>query len=284
YIPTLDDALKLAFRYIEKVPFQLPELIHKIREKLLFDIRDEDSGFYRQYLLVNFLISQISINPKLFTTVFFELSKSLLKYKFQHNEGIRNNTYSWYFYQLPPIEDIFNLRGSIFDAVQANFAINKDKAMELLENYATVSPEINKEIVEFDMPYVVDIINKHLTDKSFLHCRYVQNQVLWFKKMGIIDPRLDQLEQHFTNPLYEMFLIIDWNRLRDKEIYEYENHNEYEKLKQEQIKKSFIFSHKTDVEKFYQNFVYLKSVAKNEWNYNNTLELIIDENFNNDFD
>lgn len=284
YIPTLDDALKLAFRYIEKVPFQLPELIHKIREKLLFDIRDENSGFYRQYLLVSFLISQISINPKLFTTVFFELSKSLLKYRFQHTEGGRNNTFSWYFYQLPPIEEIFNLRGSIFDAVQANFAINNHKAMELLEDYATISPEINKEIMAFDMPYVIDIISRHLTDNSFLHCRYVHKQVRSFKKMGIIDSRLDQLEEHFINPLYEMFLIIDWNRLRDKEMYEYGDHREYEQLKQKQIRNSFIFSHKKDIEKFYQNFVYLKSVAKNEWNYNDTLELIIDENFNNNLD
>jgi len=280
---TLNDALALAFSYIEKIPRHLPELIHKIREKLLFDWTDEQSGFYRQEILIEFVIQKISVLPNLYALVLFELSQSLLRYKFQHSEGGRHNSFSFYYYPIPNNGHIQHCRKLLFEAINLNFDLNPEKAMEFLESYAAVNPDVTKEIMAYDLPFMIGIIDTHLKNDSFEHCRYVQNQIRWWKRMEVHSPDFDRLEVHFVNTTYSMFLKIDWNRLRDKEMYEFGGHREYEKLKEEEIRSSFVFNQKEEVDQFYSDFVYLKKAAKNEWNYNNSLELIIDENFKSDF-
>jgi hypothetical protein len=86
------------------------------------------------------------------------------------------------------------------------------------------------------------------------------------------------------NPIYEIYLILDWDRFRDKESYDFDNHREYEKLKGEEIRKSFIFHSISEIKSFYDTFIYLKSVAKNDWNYNNSFDLIVDENCTRNFE
>ena len=78
----------------------------------------------------------------------------------------------------------------------------------------------------------------------------------------------------FTNTTYEKYLILDWERFRDKESYDFENYQKYEKLKEEEIRKSFVFNNIKDIKSFYDTFVYLKSIAKNDWSYNNSFDLI----------
>ncbi|WP_449435082.1 hypothetical protein [Pedobacter steynii] len=47
-------ALELATEYVKREPVHLPELIHKILEKLTYDWRDERTGFFRQETLIDF--------------------------------------------------------------------------------------------------------------------------------------------------------------------------------------------------------------------------------------
>jgi hypothetical protein len=283
YTETLNDALSLAFRFAEKLPVHLAELIHKIREKLMFDWKDERSGFRRQNILLEFLVQRIDDIPNLYSLVLFELAKSLLKYKFQHTEGGRNHSFSWYYYPIPNNNYIQDFRRLLLETINLKFKLNPVKAMEVLESYANVNPDVTKEIMFFDLPRIINIIDVNLINISFEHCRYVQNQLRWWKRMEIFSPDFERLEHTFVNSTYEMFLKIDWNRIGDKEMYEYGGHREYEKLKEKEIRSSFAFFSEEQVDEFYKDFIYLKQVAKNEWNYNNSLEFIIDENLKIDF-
>jgi hypothetical protein len=137
--------------------------------------------------------------------------------------------------------------------------------------------------MEYDIQFVVDIIENHLTPESFEYCRYIQDQIRWCKQQEVLHSSFDSLSQRFTNPLYEMFLKIDWDRVKDKESYDFDNHEEYQKLKENEVRSSFIFTNSEEIQKFYSDFVYLKNAAKNEWSYNESLELIIDENCTKNF-
>ena len=139
--------------------------------------------------------------------------------------------------------------------------------------------------MEYDIQFLIPIIENHLTPDSFEHCRYIQEQIRWYKRNEIELPEFLSLSQKFTNTTYEKYLILDWDRFRDKESYDFENHEEYEKLKEEEIRKSFVCNNIKDVKSFYYDtFVYLKSIAKNYWSYNNSFDLIVDENCSKNFE
>jgi hypothetical protein len=281
----LKDVIELGFEYTRKKPEHLPEWIHKIREQLTFDREDEiHYRFARQTILFQILLDGLSKGDSLFTTAFYELSKTFLSFKFHHTKGGRNHSFYWYDYPIPNIPAIQHFRQRIWNAIENNFEKNPDDSFNLLLSYASVSPNVTKEIMEYDAPFLLDIIEKHLTPNSFEHCRYVQEQMRWCKRNSVSHPSFTSLAHKFTNPTYEIFLKIDWDRLRDKEMYEFDDYREYEKLKEAEIRSSFVFSNVSEVKEFYNIFTYLKKSAKNEWNYNTTLDHVIDENCSRNFE
>jgi hypothetical protein len=281
----LKDVIELGFEYSRKKPRHLPEWIHKIREYLTFDRDDQTRyGFTRQTVLYQILLNGLSLDDKLISTVFYELSKTFLSFTFNHTKSGRNHTIYWYDYPIPNIPPIHNFRQNIWKAIEQNFEKNQTESFDLLLSYSSVRPDVTKEIMEFDIPFIVDIINKHLSEKSFEHCKYVHDQIRWCNRNSISHHSFKTLAHKFTNPTYEIFLKIDWDRLRDKEMYEFDDYSEYEKLKEAEIRNSFVFKNANEVKEFYNIFTFLKKIAKNEWNYNTTLDHVIDENCSKHFD
>ena len=281
----LKDAIELIFEFIRKKPEHLPELIHKIRKILIFDWTDERFGFERQNILFQILIEGLAKKDILYSIAFYELSKTFLAFEYQQTKSERHYAISIYQYPIPNNQWIRAFRKNIWDNVNNYFSIYPEKSLELLQSYRNVSPGVIKEIMEYDIQFLIPIIENHLTPDSFEHCRYVQEQIRWYKRNEIELPEFLSLSQKFTNTTYEKYLILDWDRFRDKESYDFENHKEYEKLKEEEIRKSFVCNNTKDVKSFYYDtFVYLKSIAKNYWSYNNSFDLIVDENCSKNFE
>ena len=274
----LKDVVELAFEYIRKKPEHLAELIHKIREELSFDRNDERFRFERQFILFQVMLKGLNAGDNLYSIAFYELSKTFLSFKFNHVKGGRNHSIYWYDYSIPNIQLIQQFRKEIWDAIDSNFDKHENESLDLLQSYASISPNINKEIMEYDLPFLLDIIEKHLSNESFEHCRYVQDQIRWCKRNSITNPSFSLFSSKFTNSTYETFLKIDWDRFRDKEMFEFEDYHEYEKLKETEIRTSFVFTRLLEIKSFYSMFVFLKKSAKNDWNYNTVLDYIIDEN------
>ncbi|MCK5535685.1 MAG: ATP-binding protein [Bacteroidales bacterium] len=279
----LKDAIDLAFDYTRKIPEHLPELIHKIRDKLTFDEKDQFL-FLRQTILFDNLLEGLSKDDILYSIVFFELSKTFLCYKFHHTKGVRNNTFSWYDYPIPNNKPIQEFREKIWKALESYYNKFPKESFSLLQSYVDVHPDVIKEIMELDIVFVSRIIDTQLSTSSFEHCKYVHDQIKWCKRNSVNHPSFSKLSKKFTNSTYETFLKIDWDRLRDKEMYEFENYKEYEKLKEIEIRTSFVFNSKKEIDDFYHVFVYLKNISKNSWNYTSTLDIIVDENFKQDYE
>lgn len=275
------NAIRLAFEYTSKKPENLPELIYSIRTQLIFDKDDEHYGFKRQSNLFEILFDGLNQKDSLYTKAFYALSKAFLKYQYHHTKGGRHNSFYMYQYPLPNNHFIQSFRANIWGAVNENYAVYPEESFALLEDYATVSSEVIDEIMEFDVPFVLDIIENHLTAESFEHCKYVQDQIRWFKRNSLSHTSFENLAHSFRNSIYEAYLKIDWDRFRDMEDYEFDDHREYDRLKEEEIRTSFILKDKEEVDSFFEVFSFLKQKARNEWNYNNSLDFIVDENYKN---
>jgi hypothetical protein len=281
----LRDVIELGFEYTRKKPEHLPEWIHKIREQLTFDREDQtECPFERQVILYQILLDGLSKDDALFTGVFYELSKTFMSFKFRHTRSGRNHSIYLYDYTIPNIPSIQNFRQRIWNAVEQNFDNHSIESFNLLLSYTSERPDISKELMEFDIPFIIEIIEKHLSKDSFEHCRYVQDQIRWCKRNSVSHPSFTSLTHKFINLTYEIFLKVDWDRLRDKEMYEFDDYIEYEKLKEAEIRSSFVFKDSTEVKEFYNIFAYLKKAITDEWNYNTTLDHIIDENCSKDFE
>ena len=281
-ISSFNDALELAFEFTRKYPQHLPELIHKIRELLTFDRDDEVTGYYRQEVLFNLLLKGLNEGDRLYSTAFYELAKTFLGFQFHHTKGGRNHTVYWYDYQLRNIKPIQEFRTKIWHALDTHFSSNPNKTFEVFQsylgNYKTV-----KEIIEFDISFILEIIDKYFTNGSFDNCRYVQDYIRWCKRNSVLNPTFPSLIAEFTNSTYERFLKIDWNRLRDKEIYQFDDWKEYERLKEAEIRSSFTFHSKEEIKIFYDDFAYLKDKIRDNWSYNKVMDIVIEENCLNDF-
>ncbi|MFT4662351.1 MAG: hypothetical protein ACI8XB_002641 [Patiriisocius sp.] len=280
----LKDSLTLAFEYIRKIPEHLPELIHKVRVTLTFDSDDERYLLERQTTLFNILVEGVKNNDPLLSISFFELSKTFLEFKFEHTRGVRNNIFSWYHYPIQNTPLIQSFRKGIWDTINNNFVDHQKHAFGLLQSYASVTPDVTKEIMEFDVEFLVDIIQKHLKPDSFEHCKYVQDQVSWCIRSHIELPIFTMLSNSFKNKTYEIFLKIDWDQYRDRQLYDFNDYDDYNKLKEVEIRDSFIFKDINEIKEFYSTFQKLKTVAKNDWNYNASFDLIIDENCTRNFE
>ncbi|WP_438711176.1 hypothetical protein ACSTS3_21785 [Aquimarina muelleri] len=280
----IKDSIELLFEYVSRQPEKLPELIHKIRELLIFDRDDERYDFYRQNTLFDILIDGVNKGNELLTTSFFELAKTFLSHSFQQFKGGRNNSFIHYQYPIPNNKIIQEFRIKIWDVLDTNFVSRPEMSFKLLCSYSRVYPDVNKEIMEFDIPFILNIIDKHLNVENFEHCKYVQSQIRWFKQHDFDLEEFTNFTNRFVNDTYFTFLKIDWDRFRDKEMYEFDDFQEYDRLKEAEIRSSFILTDIDDINKFYNTFLLLRNSAKNNYNYNNSLDYIIDENCSRNFD
>jgi DNA polymerase III delta prime subunit len=280
----LKDAIQLSFEYVRKDPKNLPELIHKIREKLTFDIDDERYRFERQSVLFDCLIDGLNTKDELYSVAFFELSKSFIAYKYHQLKGGRKNSITWYDYPIPASQTIKEFREKIWNSVIENFNNYPQESFRLLLSHPNGRRDITKDLLEFDVNFIIEIIENKLDKNLFEHCKYVQSTIKDLQSNSIDLPIFSSFKEQYTNERYKTFLLIDWNRMRDKEMFEFEDFREYDRLKENEIRKSFIFNSMDEFMEFYQSFIYLSNASENNWNYNKSYDCIIDENLNTNFD
>ena len=284
----LKESIELAFEYITKRPDKLPELIHQIRASFVFDRDDECSNFYRQKTLFDILIDGVNNENNLLSILFFELSKTFLSYEFHHTKADRSHSIiKFYQYPMPNNRDIQEFRSRIWDTLNIFFTSHHNRAFDLLNNYEKDHLAVNKEIkeiMEFDIPFIFKIINEHLSSDNFEHCKYVQDKIRLFKRWDYDLPEFSSLTKRFVNKTYHTFLKIDWDCWRDKEIYDFSDYREYAKLKEAEVRSSFIFNNINEINSFYDTFIFLKKAAKGAVKYNAVLDIIIDENCSRNFD
>lgn len=282
-INEFSDILSLAFEYIRKVPDKAPELTQMLKSRLEFRKKDGKSRFYRQRTLFKMLIEGVTNGKKLQTLLFYTLSKSFMKFQFQYFQSGRNMSLVANRITLPNNQIIQQFRKSIWKTLDDNFSNQEDLSFSFLQSYGLGLHNSAVEILRFDLTYILELISNHLSKANFYHCRWVHDQLHSYSRKSIEHSSFDSIKSQFTNKLYEEYLILDHNQYRDKQDYEFDDVNAYTKLKENQIRSSFRFSSKQDVHEFYKTFLKLRSSARNNWHYNQSLEYVLDENTKNDF-
>lgn len=280
----LQDALEISLEYCRRLPQYLPVLLDRIKKVLAFNDKDRYIRFARQHILFDLLISGLHQKDKLYSKTFFELATFFLGFRFQNNTaGISKNSIALVFYDLPAENtEIRAFREKVWKQVDNCFS---EDAFALLNRYTQVGSDVVKGIMESDLPFIVLLIEKHLDPESFSHCLCVHELIRHFHFYKVRDSRLEYLSQRFTNPLYEFLGKFRWDRMRDKEVFEYGNYDEYKKLKEAEIRKSFVFTQIPEIEEFCDRLAYIGQVETdfNRERFYSSLDIVVDENLDRNF-
>ncbi len=282
YLDKLNDALELSFEYIKKKPELFQELVERIKNKITFTHKEVGSQFIRQKQLFDLIEKNIENDvDEFYEKIFLEISETFLSFTNEYTEGGRNNSYSYITFPTPASKEVKEIRGMIWNRLKMLFSKEQDRVMRILDKYAKRTPGVVKDLMIFDIDYLIDIIDNHLDKNLFQHCYYVQNQVEWIKRNGISNDKIEKIGTEFLNNTYKTYLILSYDRYRGKEDSEFSNYQEYEKLKENEIRGNFKFEDISDFINFYDQYLLIFPYIHNKWQYSKVLDIVLDENISN---
>ncbi|UOG36225.1 hypothetical protein MAL01_19100 (plasmid) [Leptospira noguchii] len=281
--PELKDAIELSFEYIEKCPFLTHKLISKFKELINFEAKDQHNNFRRQKILLKILIDKIEKGSCSCLQVFYGIAKLFLKFKFQYVNGYRDQTIHFCTYTIPLSNKIKDIRKMIWDSLNLHFLENQNECFQVLKDYSEVGGEITKEIIEYDLLFIFNIIDNHLKNEFFEHCLYVQKLIRWLQRHNIQSSKFERYRNDFVNPMYNLFTKIDIYGYGYKEDYEFDDYGEFLRLKELEIRSSYIFKDQADMDSFHSMFADIVNVRKPETIHLESLDFILEENFKRNF-
>lgn len=271
-------SLALAFEYVRKLPEHLPELIKNLREKISFDHDDEIINFARQAGLFNHVIE--NINRKHYKEAFIALASTFLAHHYQVHHSSRGNKITFYDYPVPANDTIKQLRAKIWKSLFKLFPEYSEKVLDVLTSFSQPRMKgLNDGILEVDLEHIVPFIEKQLHPNVFSHMHFVQEFIKRIRspKYRIV---FQKLKAKFNNDDYLAYRVLDWNYFRGKHEYDFDDHKDFEKLKEADIRRNFLFKNVKEFEKLHNAIRNFQSVEKNgEWGLHRSVDILLQENF-----
>lgn len=277
FIPSLE----LSFEYCRKKPESLSELIRRIREKMLFDEDDERLGFIRQVELLKLLISKFKESKPQYIEAFFALSSTFLSHHFQIHKSGRNHSIIFYNYPIPFNDITKEFRKEIWKTLINNYELYPTQILSIIKNFKPGYQEPIKEILEYDLTFLLPFIETKLDPVKFEDVYFVHEFVNWLNRIELADRTYQKLKERFYSKEFEYFRKLDWNRVRGKQDYDFEKYEDFQKLKEEDIKSSFVFKEETEFDELHKAITNTLSLQDNNgWGIYQSLDIIVEENFN----
>jgi hypothetical protein len=278
-LPQTDTALELSFEYVQKNPRHFTTFIKSLQEKFVFSYEDHYSGFSRQKKLFSLLFE--NFDDPLYRTAFYALAPKYLRMVYRvHTASRKKNTISWYHYTIPLSPSIKKFRRRIWNQVKKHFKNFPSQTERFIDDYLYTSPDWEKPVASFDLNYLLALFKK-LRPGDFVHCYLVQQAVWWFNRLEISVPELDALKAVFTNETYRQYRLLNFDQLKDKSEYDFDDYNEYTKLKEAELRSASLFASLAQFKLFYKRYLFIREWRrqKRHTDFNEPLDLILEANF-----
>lgn len=276
-----ETAVLLGFEYIRKKPEHLPEFIRRIKETLYFAHSDEKYDFKRQVDFIQILIDNAHSENPHYLAAFFTLSKFFLQQSFQVSEGGRNHSISFYEYPLPLYSVTKELRTSIWEKLFECFENYPEEVYGVIKDFKPSYHELHPEVLDFDLGLLIPFISENFSPKTFKYAHCVQEMMYHFDREERITNRsYRELKEKFLTEDYLAYRTFDWNKLRDKEEFEFDNWEEYEALKSEELKNYFLFVDESEFPKLFNAIENIQTIKERDYfPAGQSINIIIEENF-----
>ena len=242
------DALELSFQFVQKKQKHLSQLIYHIDKNIYILDEDYDNHFERYAILVDYLIQE-SGKGILEALSFFTISKKLLKqlrWSYKNKKESEKDDSN--------ITSVKISRGKILDALCNLYNDYQNEVLEVMLNFSLAHEKDSKYTFAFDLDYLIPWIDSNLKTKSFRHCYYVREMIRSSRKVKHSHPDFNRLKSIFKHPTYSLFELVNWDRRRGKEEYDFDDYREFDELKKSDIAKKLTFKTKRDVDQFISQY------------------------------
>ncbi len=237
----LERSLQLSFAYVRKRPDLLSELVHHIKNSLVYKEIDIEYGYSRQTGLFNFLLHRNQLQDELRQHVFLEVVLSFLQHEVSVHQMISETAIS--IRQIGIIEDarIIPLRDIIWQNIIDLFDSYPDKVLDIAKNIMGRYGRVTKKALSKDKEFLLRLFREKLSPSNLNHSILVNRILDWMIRQELSDNETKQIRQLFTTPDYQIFKDLDYNylafRIRDDDI----GLDKFEHWKEAQLRKRYIF-------------------------------------------
>lgn len=238
------DALELSFLFTEKQTQHLPQLIYHIDQNVNFIDEDYINHFERQASLVDYLIEEVE-KGRLQALIFFAVSSTLLKrlrWTYKKKEITKKDD--------PNIASVKQSRGKILEALCNLYTTYPEEVFTLMLDFSIVNEKNNKYTIAFDLDYLIPWIDSYMISSNFRHCYFVQEMLRSSIKGKFIHDDFKRLKSTFSHPTYSLFELVNWDRRRGKDDYDFEDYKDFEVLKTADITQKLTFKSKYKLKEF----------------------------------
>ncbi len=258
-------AIELGFKNVRRQPSLMPNWIKMLTDTIGFDYEDAKTDFFRQRMLFDVLIRNTEEEKPEYLSAFFPLATFFLKTEYSINRSERNHKVLFYQYPIPYGETTKLFRARIWQFLLDNYEMDSEASYKLLDSFCSRFSKNDGIFADFDLAYVLPLINQKLNPNNINHCLLVHQYCYQLKRfMEIESSDLITLKERFKNQKFEWLAVLDKNKYRNKNWYDSDFGDDYEsmlKAKEEEIRLYFNFENLNDFEHFYS--IYLELVDSN---------------------
>lgn len=249
----IHSAIGLSLEYLRKHPKTYSQLVKSIRSEFAFSPADRESNFFRQLALWEHLLTAAKKNDLLCTSLFFNLVHELLK---SDNGTIRLRKDD----KAIQSDNVLDSSNGLFHfrAITWNFIYDFAGAdIGKIEGFLLTHLENNRsfpaKVYYFDLYHLSKLIDAYFDTENFIHCFIVRSLLDGFFKEQLFDENCAKLKAKFNCQSYRYYRILSWDRLRDRDMYDYEftDHEKYRKVKEIEIMHTFRFRTLGEFREFY---------------------------------
>ena len=273
-------AIGLSIEYVRKHPKGYSQLVKSLRSELAFRSTDLDSNFFRQLALWEHILTAAKNNDRLCISLFFNLAHELLK----SDNGIirlRNDKKAIQMdHVLTSCNGLYYFRGITWNFIY-DFA---DKDLGRIEKFLLTHLEHNRsspaKVYYFDLYHLSRLIEEYFDTEKFIHCFIIRSLLDGFFREHLIDEYCSKLKVEFNCQSYKYYRTLSWDRLRDRDMYDYEfkDHEKYRKIKETEIMRTFRFRTLQEFQEFYTIILEIFAVMPGEFRgLHNSLNIILRE-------
>lgn len=267
------DALELMFYYAIKVPSKMPAVIYTIKEKFSFTRLGYMYGDRIQHLLFDFLIknAQISNDKIIYENVLTEIIPDFLKLEFNEHEGNGRGITFWTFH-LWLSESIKTFRLKCYNYLIHN--ASKSSLLQIMYKLNYYEFKDSEEILQHDLKYIYQIINKYFKPDEFEDCFVLQNILEGLDWLKIDYSK--EIKKEYKSKLYQLAEVLKQDRQRKREL----SWDEEEKLHKEELQEYCVDFDINNYDSLLTNvsliLEHVKKVSKGNsvWQYENSLNTI----------
>lgn len=273
-------SIELAFEYVRKKPEKMPELVKLIKGGITFDDEDYKYGFLRQQKLFELLIDRAKKKQPNYLAAFFSLSTDFLAHHYHGSRSGRKNTIIMSEYQLPADKNIKEFRSMVWNALFGLYNENPNEVFKAIRSFSPGLKNPVKELIDFDFEILFPFLDANLDVNNFEHVHFVQNTISWISKRASSNASFQALKTKIISNDYKIFRKLDFSTHRGKNDYDFKDSNEFQKLKEADIRKNFVFSNIDQIDSFIATFNTIMGGDRNDyWSVLQSIDIVLDENF-----